>query len=426
MKGILYLLLLLLFPLFVFAQKLEIITKDYESSYQSSGHQWTLKVRTAAKGTKDPESDYIEYDSDMLIRYNVYRDGQEVHSKTYQGGSFYSCRPDWELSLEKVGQPGKEKGWLIGAMGTCGNTMSPHYELVVPSELYGDANYLYKRFVAKEAPHPVTQKQVTSIWYYQQNWGKGGTATSIFVPRKLDIFETEYGTSIQTGNILQGIDMLYKLSPEYSIKLAESFAGLFVAGIQDLNADLMEYAMQFYYSEEGTGFGLPVKKQELRQLIGKIRQMRATYQQVQDFVDWELFASHAIENPYWAEQQELEMNFKKWKAHQVSNYQFTLLNGCFCMPSSDFDPNAAITVKNNKIREIRSLEDNRTTLKASYYSTIPALFEKIQKAIKRQAAEIEVTYDKTLGYPLSIMIDSVKMIEDEEQRFTVKDFKRLD
>ncbi len=57
-------------------------------------------------------------------------------------------------------------------------------------------------------------------------------------------------------------------------------------------------------------------------------------------------------------------------------------------------------------------------------STIDALFDVIDSA--GEAEVVTVSYDAELGYPTEIYIDESFQMADEEMRYLVSDFARLD
>ena len=52
---------------------------------------------------------------------------------------------------------------------------------------------------------------------------------------------------------------------------------------------------------------------------------------------------------------EFQMNFNKWKSHDITSYSITLKMSCFCIPTDPID----IKIENNKINE-QVLEFNET------------------------------------------------------------------
>ena len=74
---------------------------------------------------------------------------------------------------------------MIVGYGICGNTVSNRVVLVIPvKNMWGGKSvYVSETIIAKEVPKIVPKKNGADVWFYEQNWGKGGTASSLFVPR---------------------------------------------------------------------------------------------------------------------------------------------------------------------------------------------------------------------------------------------------
>ncbi|MDG1324298.1 MAG: hypothetical protein P8P49_00930 [Opitutales bacterium] len=179
-----------------------------------------------------------------MVLYSVYSGGQFLHPEG-QGGRMQSCgkrEPDViNLISEK-----KQLGWMILGWGICGNTMSRKVELILPSPL--SKSYFHKTLISKTTPSlNYLQDNRLEIWYFQQNWGNGNTSESFFVPRKLVIDQSFWGTHSFPGNIFKNIAWFEK--NENDLGLKPGFLGLFTAGIQDLNPLLMQYALDNHYIE---------------------------------------------------------------------------------------------------------------------------------------------------------------------------------
>lgn len=257
------------------------IGNDYESSYTIENTSFTIKLKIQEITTY--------YGQEKLVNYSVYKNGKFIHPKNYEGGRFISHSKK-QCKLYLVGKHGKEFGWLIEGHGIDGNTHSYKYDLVIPNlSTTSKSKYLNKQFVAKRFPLIQINEKVVSLWYYEQNWGKGGTSTSIYVPRRLDVITNNlFDIEIRKGNILDGIEILN--NPSIDDYLMPNFLGLFVAGIQDLNSNLMKYALEKYFNKNELswykGYGLPTTKKDLEELVKKVDTAHILYDQVDSFVDW--------------------------------------------------------------------------------------------------------------------------------------------
>lgn len=112
-------------------------------------------------------------------------------------------------------------------------------------------------FVCKAEPIVTAASEgVHDLWSSYQDWGSGGTSTSIFVP-----FRVRVAADGSIGRSPLPSDP--KTWPE--IPYVGSFPGVFVAAARERNADLMIYALEHLYDEDDLdwygGYGLPPLEQ---------------------------------------------------------------------------------------------------------------------------------------------------------------------
>ncbi len=62
---------------------------------------------------------------------------------------------------------------------------------------------------------------------------------------------------------------------------------------------------------------------------------------------------------------------------------------------------------------------------ARAYPPIERLFERVDSAITRGFAQVDVTYDRARGYPTRIELDERASVDDDEIRIVVSDFRLL-
>ncbi len=121
--------------------------------------------------------------------------------------------------------------------------------------------------------------------------------------------------------------------------------------------------------------------------------------------------------------QEMKENRQLWRSQQLKNYQYIYQQQCFC-PSPSNTP-LKVSVKNDKITQVVNLNTDQLITDLTFPKTIEELFKIIKDAIQRNADEILITYDKTLGYPTRIAIDYQKILADEEITYTVENLSKL-
>ncbi|MEH1839563.1 MAG: DUF6174 domain-containing protein [Nostoc sp.] len=122
-------------------------------------------------------------------------------------------------------------------------------------------------------------------------------------------------------------------------------------------------------------------------------------------------------------QKRLEFNRNFWNRQNISNYEYTLSNSCFCI--ADARGPVKIQVRNGQTTSITSVATGKPVNPQYFqsYNTIPKLFDVIQDAINRKAFSLNVQYSAGFGYPTKIDIDYNSQIADEEKYLTNENFK---
>lgn len=122
---------------------------------------------------------------------------------------------------------------------------------------------------------------------------------------------------------------------------------------------------------------------------------------------------------------EVQANRNRWHSSKVDNYRFVLDAECFCA----LEPRSpvAIEVREGESTSIKPLEESDSFYfhSESYkqHDTIDDLFNVIEEALNRNAEIVNVAYDPTFGYPLSVAIDRRKSFADDELSLWVKQFE---
>ncbi|MDJ0599268.1 MAG: DUF6174 domain-containing protein [Crocosphaera sp.] len=121
--------------------------------------------------------------------------------------------------------------------------------------------------------------------------------------------------------------------------------------------------------------------------------------------------------------QELKENRQLWRSQQLKNYQYIYQQQCFCTPPSNIP--LKVSIRNDKITQVVNLNNDQLITDLTFPQTIDQLFNIIKDAIKGNADEILITYDKTFGYPTRVAIDYQKILADEEITYTVENLSKL-
>lgn len=125
-----------------------------------------------------------------------------------------------------------------------------------------------------------------------------------------------------------------------------------------------------------------------------------------------------------------------WQENKSSDYTFDYNIGCFC--PSLVGP-ARIVVQADTIYQVLNPETNELLMIEvtqdsmvyaldifpSFYHTIDGLFEIVKEA-RKNADDLDVEYNKEIGYPESISIDYYKDAVDDEVSYSVTDYKRYE
>ena len=117
---------------------------------------------------------------------------------------------------------------------------------------------------------------------------------------------------------------------------------------------------------------------------------------------------------------EFQINFNKWKSHDITSYTITLKMSCFCIPTDPID----INIENNKINEINNSTVTSEQLNNEYWyaKTIDELFIFIDENIKEEPFEQVLEFNETHGFPEYIYFNREEMLVDEEIGYTISSF----
>jgi hypothetical protein len=104
----------------------------------------------------------------------------------------------------------------------------------------------------------------------------------------------------------------------------------------------------------------------------------------------------------------------RWSMSGVVDYEYGYTRLCECLPTDLSEPR--IEVRNGAIVRVW---DERSGAEVpvdryGWYLTVTALFAAIENAIAEGVHQLDVDYDPTLGYPLTLFIDYDAQMADEE------------
>lgn len=250
-------------------------------------NQWgtfELRLQARLEGGDDgfPPSTHCEY--------AVFLDGKRLGPPCQGGEALVGCHyvPPEEVRLAKVGDAEDGAGWLLGVGGICGNTFSWRWRLIRPRRTLGVWEYETATFLAKEPPVVRRTGDAFEAWSLYQEWGKTGTATSFFVPqRRVVIRDPEQGRGIRLAPLPAEPGDWPDLEWRTPV-------GDFVAGVAQLNPELMEIAAEGFGEEDWAVLkaqGLPTDPAGIAELVGQVRAAQRLGEKAGHFrLDWSEYA----------------------------------------------------------------------------------------------------------------------------------------
>ncbi len=125
-------------------------------------------------------------------------------------------------------------------------------------------------------------------------------------------------------------------------------------------------------------------------------------------------------------QGELDVNRALWDAAAIHDYSMSFQRLClFC--SVEFLIPVRITVRGDTIYEVTDLDTEAPVEEPApgAFLTIDGVFNVIQGAIDKNAAEIDVRYNSMLGYPTDVIIDLSRSLFNDDAQFQIREFVEL-
>jgi hypothetical protein len=220
-----------------------------------------------------------------LVRFRVLRDGVFVPTGRPDGGRLVSYKYAYgepaEVRVQRLDVGGAGAGWIVGACGSAGNAR--HWDFaVITLRDDGDAKSRFHSEVhtsAKEWPVLRDLGRAAELWAFWQDWGRGGTVSSIYVPYRLAI---EPGAPARRAPLPPDFDAWPGAFE------GRSFPGAFVAGMRERSPELMSAALSRLWAVREVdwyaGYGLPRTPAELHEMIELTRRIRDAYRSLDALV----------------------------------------------------------------------------------------------------------------------------------------------
>ena len=177
----------------------------------------------------------------LNVSYEVYKNGQLINNKVKEDNNIQGdC--DYinggRYSIELIDNKGYI-GWILYSPIYCGATSSADWAtIIIPSK--EDDNYLKSKIsIMGDVFKYYPTAEGLDFYYYKQDWGSGGTWSSIYVPYKLSYNANKniiYPKNIKIED-LENLEYIYFLS-------------VFISGFESLDKELMQYALDQYYRDD--------------------------------------------------------------------------------------------------------------------------------------------------------------------------------
>jgi len=111
----------------------------------------------------------------------------------------------------------------------------------------------------------------------------------------------------------------------------------------------------------------------------------------------------------------------RWESAGLAEYEYVYRMSCFCPPQ--VLEAARVRIADGQVTDVYLVDSDRPAPPETWdlYHTIDDLFERLTSDLDRDPARFDVTYDGSLGYPTSAVVDISFQIADEEYSFTASD-----
>lgn len=113
----------------------------------------------------------------------------------------------------------------------------------------------------------------------------------------------------------------------------------------------------------------------------------------------------------------------KWEAIGLTSYSFAYRERCYCGSSALLQ--GQIEVRDGQVVAVSATGQPPGTEAVGSFPTIDDLFDRIEAAIRDEAAALSVSYDPELGYPREIIIDFDYGTDDDEVTIDATDLVAL-
>jgi Family of unknown function (DUF6174) len=116
----------------------------------------------------------------------------------------------------------------------------------------------------------------------------------------------------------------------------------------------------------------------------------------------------------------------KWKARGVKSYEYVFQRSAFGPPEST--RKVRVRVDNGATTSVIAADTNTTPISRilfDNYDTVEKIFDRVNEKIVVLPDKLDLTFDASYGYLNSLVFDRSTAIADEEETYTISEFKTL-
>jgi hypothetical protein len=124
------------------------------------------------------------------------------------------------------------------------------------------------------------------------------------------------------------------------------------------------------------------------------------------------------------EQLELARNRQRWASAGLHDYEFDFQRICFCGPEAT-EPVHIVVRRDAIVSVVRTRDGQPASTSFVVWPRVDDLFNEVQQRVDQHVERVEVRYDPTFGYPLSVVVDIAAMAADDEYALTAGNLRRL-
>jgi uncharacterized protein DUF6174 len=113
------------------------------------------------------------------------------------------------------------------------------------------------------------------------------------------------------------------------------------------------------------------------------------------------------------------LNRAKWSAQHLDTYTFEYHRSCGeCLP--EWLVPVRITVVNGEVIAVVGIATGDTVPPPAFRLTIDSLFAQVANILEQNPYRFTITYDRKVGYPMSMSVDYDRQMVDDEGGFSAR------